>query len=159
MALSKSVNSNATVAEADAYFDGRLDVAAWTQADTTEKEKALITATSLLDVQEWVGSAVSVDQPLAFPRVGEYLDPRLGMCVPLNGAGVPDRVVKATYELAYHLLNNDGLLDDTGKVESLNIAGVSLTNIRATPKIPDFVKRLIRPLLQNKGSRAWWRAN
>ena len=37
MALTKGANSYATVAEADVYFADRLDVAAWTAADETQK--------------------------------------------------------------------------------------------------------------------------
>ena len=48
MALVKGVNSYATVAEADAYFLNRLDVAAWNDADETQKYQSLITATSFL---------------------------------------------------------------------------------------------------------------
>lgn len=158
MALGKSVNSYATVAEADAYFEDRLDVAAWSTASTAEKAKALVTATSYLDGLEWVGIAVSASQPLAFPRVGSYFDPRLGMNITLD-VNTPDRVIRATYELAYHFLNNDGLLDDTGAVTNLQIASISLTSIKPTNKLPSVVSRLIKPLLLNKGSNAWWRAN
>lgn len=158
MALTKGVNSYVTVAEADAYFEDRLDAAAWTSAKSSEKSKALVTATSYLDSLEWTGVAVSHAQSLAFPRAGGYFDPRLGANVSFD-ANTPSRVIKATYELAYHFLNNDGLLDDTGGVTSLQIASISLTDIKATSKMPSVVSRLIKPLLLNKGSNTWWRAN
>lgn len=160
MALSKSINSYCTAAEADSYFANRLDVAAWDTAGTPEKEKALITATSMIDGLEYIGTAVSASQPLSFPKVGGYyFDPRLGMDISLSADIVPDRVVKATYELAYHLLNNDGLLDDTGSVKSLNIAGINLSVIRATPKMSSVVRKLLQPLLVNQNNRTVWRAN
>lgn len=158
MALSKGTNSYATVAEADSYFEDRLDVAAWSSASAEQKAQALTTATSFLDSMEWVGSVVSSSQALAFPRTGSYFDPRLGLAVTMTSV-IPDRIVKATYELAYHLLNNDGLFDDTGSVVNLQIASISLNKIQATNKIPVIAKRLIQPLLLNKGSRMWWRAN
>lgn len=157
MALVKGTNSYATVEESDLYFADRLDVAAWGSADATTKAQALVTATNMLDDMIWAGYAVSESQPLAFPRLGEYFDPRLGINSTMSPT--PKRVEKATMELAYHLLNNDGLLDDTGTVESINIAGISINNIRVANKIPGVVDRLIKPLLQNSGSNFWFRAN
>lgn len=158
MALSKGNNSYATVAEADSYFEDRLDVAAWTSASVAQKAQALTTATNYLDSLDWIGSVVSSSQALAFPRTGSYFDPRLGMSVTLDET-VPTRIIKATFELAYHLLNNDGLLDDTGSVVNLQIASISLNRIQSTNKIPSIVKRLIQPLRLNNGSKLWWRAN
>lgn len=158
MALQKGTNSYVTVEEADAYFADRLDVAAWTEASETQKPQALVTATRMLDGLDWTGYVVSESQPLAFPRSGDYFDPRTGTTISLSST-VPSRVQNATIELAYHLLNNDGLLDDTGLVESINIAGISITNIRQANKLPGVVERLVKPLLVNQGSNMWWRAN
>lgn len=157
MALQKGINSYVTVIEADAYFSDRLDVSAWVSADATQKAQALVTATMLLDDQIWVGTAVSESQPLAFPRNGEYFDPRLGTTQYMDV--VPARILRATMEEAYHLLNNDGVLDDTGSVATMNVAGISLSTIKAANKIPGEVQRIIKPLLENAGSNSWWRAN
>lgn len=158
MALVKGTNSYATVAEADAYFADRLDVSAWTSATPDMKAQALVTATQVLDGQNWVGTAVSDTQKLSFPRNGVYFDPRLGYDATLTSE-VPSRVVTACYELAHHLLNNDGLLDDTGDLESLSVASVSITFKTNPGLIPGNVKRLIKPLLSNSGANHWWRAN
>jgi hypothetical protein len=159
MALAKGTNSYATVSEADSYFEDRLDVAAWTNANATQKAQALVTATRTMDELDWIGIAVSDTQALAFPRVGVYFDPRLGSDLSLDETFVPKRIITATYELAYHLLNNDGLLDDTGSVKNLSIGSISLDVIDAPGKIPLHVKRIIRPLLINGGSNPWWRSN
>lgn len=158
MALQKGVNSYVTVDEADTYFADRLDVAAWTGASEEQKPQALVTATKMLDDLDWTGYVVSESQPLAFPRSGDYFDPRTGTTISLNSS-VPMRVQNATMELAYHLLNNDGLLDDTGTVESISIGGINITNIRQANKLPGVVERLVKPLLVNAGSNMWWRAN
>lgn len=157
MALAKGTNSYATVIEADAYFADRLDVASWTDADATMKAQALVTATAILDDQRWTGTAISEIQPLAFPRSGSYFDPRVGVNVTLDGT--PDRIFKATLELAYHLLNNDGLLDDNGSTLSLKVGSVDLSTITRPNLLPDTVRRVIKPLLINAGSQGWWRAN
>jgi hypothetical protein len=160
MALVKGVNSNATVTEADTYFENRLDVAAWTDASDTQKEQSLCTATFMLDELDWIGVATDSTQSLAHPRKdGEYFDPKLGILVPLVSTVVDIRVTKATYELAYHLLNNDGLLDNTGLIKDLELSGIKLSVIRPADKIPMVAKTLIKPLLRNSGKRTWWRAN
>jgi hypothetical protein len=157
MALAKGINSYVTRLEADAYFADRLDVDAWTSASESQKEQALITATGTLDEKAWTGVAISDTQALAFPREGNYFDPKLGYETALDG--VPARILKATCELAYHLLNNDGLLDDTGSVTSLSVGSISL-NIKSTPgKFPPVVTAAINPLLKNGGRLSWWRAN
>ena len=157
MALVKGTNSYATVLEADTYFSDRLDVTAWTSASEDRKSQALITATSMLDDLTWNGAATDSSQILAFPRSGYYFDPRLGITVEM--IDIPLRIADACLQLAYHLLNNDGLLDDTGSVVNLDIGGIALNRIRNPSKIPSMVKRLIRPLLSNTTANAWWRAN
>ena len=159
MALAKGTNSYVTVAEADTYFSDRLDVAAWTAADATQKAQALVTASSVLDDLDWTGTAISENQALAFPRSGYYFDPRVGTHIVLETGVVPDRILKATKELAYHLLNNDGILDNTGLIKDLSVGSISLTNVRPPSLIPTGVRRIIKPLQVNSGSNSWWRAN
>lgn len=158
MALSKGVNSYGTVAEADAYFADRLDVSAWMLADEPSKSQALVTATKIIDDIAWTGSAISVSQSLAFPRYGSYFDPRLGVSVQFT-TETPLRVVNATFELAYHFLNNDGILDNTGLVDSISIGPITLTNVDAPSLMPAIVHTLIKPLRVNRGANVWWRAN
>ena len=158
MALVKGTNSYATVEEAIAYFDDRLDVAAWTSASEDQRRQSLITATAVLDDLEWAGVAVSDSQSLAFPRSGNYFDPKMGTIVELP-ATIPKTIQRATFEVAYHLLNNDGLLDDTGTVKQINIGTITLSDLRNASRIPNHVTRMIRPLLNNRGANNWWRAN
>jgi len=159
MALVKNTNSYVDLADADIYFGDRLDVAAWTGATDALKEQALVTATSMLDEQRWVGIAVSATQPLAFPRIGTYFDPRIGTEVAFDETETPDRVIKATYEQAYHLLNNDGLLDSTSSVENIKVGPIELENIKSSSKKSSAVRSLITPMLVNGNSSLWWRAN
>lgn len=158
MALVKGINSYGTVAEADSYFADRLDVVAWTSSSDIQKPQALITATSLLDVKIWTGTAVSELQPLAFPRVGSFYDPRLGINAEL-GATVPNRIILATFELAHHLLNNDGILDDIGDVIDLSIGPIKLSKVQKPGVIPLNVLNIIKPLLAGNNANNWFRAN
>jgi len=158
MALAKGTNSFVTREEANTYFTDRLDVAAWTTAPDAQKDQALVTATRLLNNMKWTGVAISDSQALVFPRSGTYYDPKLGYVTTLPST-VPTRITEATFELAYHLLNNDGLLDNTGTVSSLNVGQISLTIKTEASKIPSVVTGLINPLLIRGGSSTWWRAN
>lgn len=159
MALTKGTNSYATVVEADTYFTDRLDVAAWTTADDVVKAQALVTATKVLDDIEWIGTAISDNQPLAFPRNGEYFDPRFGSNIIIDSLNTPQRIVNACFELAYHLLNNDGILDDTGYTKQIQVGSINLTNQIKPNLIPQVVRNLIKPLQLTAGNRSWWRAN
>jgi hypothetical protein len=158
MALLKGLNSYVTVAESDSYFANRIDVAAWEAASGIQKEQALVTATILLEAVLWCGVVVDDSQALAFPRNGYYFDPRLGKQVSLADLGTPNRVLQACMETAYHLLNNDGLMDETGAVLDMQVSGVSMTKIRNPSKMPGIARTLIQPLLSSN-ARNWWRAN
>jgi hypothetical protein len=158
MALQKGENSYATVLEADTYFADRLDVVAWTSADSLTKAQALITAASILDDMSWTGSAISEDQPLAFPRTGSYFDPKVGSIMDL-GDDIPVRIFKANIEMAHHLMNNDGLQDDTGNIKRIQVGPITIENNIRPSVLPPNVKRLVKPLMVNSGSHSWWRAN
>jgi len=157
MPLIVGENSYGTLEQAETYFITRLDSEAWSVADDAMKNAAMVTAAQVLDEEDWGGVAVSGTQLMAHPRKGSYLDPRLGFCVDFDG--YPARLLKAQFETAYHFLNNDGLLDETGKVESLKISSVELLDIRKAATLPNIAYTLIRPMLVNHGSRIWWRAN
>jgi len=159
MALVQGTNSYATLVDAEVYFADRIDAAAWQLADDLLKSQALIMATSMLDAMDWAGSVSDVSQALAFPRNAEYFDPRLGISV-TSLTAPPQRIITATFEQAYHLLNNDDLLDNTGLIKNLSVGSITLSTIRPASKMPIIVKKLIRPLLSNtRAANSWWRAN
>lgn len=157
MSLTKGTNSYVTASEAEKYFEMRLDATAWVSANSDRQEQALVTATSILDSQKWTGYVADYSQPLAFPRVGVYFDDRLGSNVVMSD--IPARIAKATCEQALHLLNNPGLQDDNGTVGSLSVSSISLTTVFAASLIPAVVNNLIKPMLANRGSNSWWKAN
>jgi len=150
-------NSYVTLVEAEAYFASRLDVAAWVEATASQKEQALVTAAGSMESFDWVGVITNPDQPLAWPRVGSYFEPRFGYTTPL--IGVPNRVKNAQLELAYHLLNNDGILDDTAAVKNVKVGPIEIEGIRAPSTVSSIASRTLRPLLRNSGVATVWRAN
>lgn len=157
MALVKGTNSYVTVAEADAYFETRIDSDIWFDASNSEKIQALVTSTAVLDQMSWAGVAVSAEQSLAFPRNGSYFDPRAGQVVMIDG--VPSRIVQACYEQALHLLSNEGLYSSTGSVTSLQVGRIQLDTIISPESIAPVSNRLVKPLLVNSGANMWYRAN
>jgi hypothetical protein len=94
-------NCYVTVSGADVYFEDQLHREAW---DTFQfKDKALISATSLLDSScLFPGYKSSADQPLEWPRKdvfcgNDYVD----------SATIPYPVEVATYEVAFSIMDND----------------------------------------------------
>jgi hypothetical protein len=79
--------------------------------------------------------------------------------VVFDDTDVPSRIINATFELALHLLSNEGLLDATGTVTNLQVGPIKLDEIYTPPTTPSVVKRLIKPLRVNAGASLWWRAN
>src|SRR6187431_1726674 len=114
MALEVGVNSYVDLATAEAYFGDRLDAGAWVEATDPMKEQALITAAKQLNLTRWIGSIVDESQSLAFPRIGTYFEPMYNKWVKLDGTVIPQRIITASMEQAYHLMNNDGMLDTAG---------------------------------------------
>jgi len=174
MPLTVGVDSYISLVDANTYFNLRADAAAWTSASDSEKEKALATAAMLMNEIIWVGVAASSSQVLAFPRIGDYLDPVLGITVTLNPAVIPQRIKAANCEQAYQLLNNDGLLDETGKISKIKVDVIELSgldsSIASPPRFSLTAQNLFYPLtmeganaLLNRysgsGSFMWWRAN
>jgi len=94
-------NSYVTEAYADSYFETHMYASAWeTVADS---EAALVYATTILDsIISWFGESVTDTQALNWPR---YLpdDPYTSV--------FPEKVKRATCELALHLINNTELFD------------------------------------------------
>lgn len=156
MALSTD-NCYVTLEEANAYFNNRVDNDVWVATESTKKEAALITSTRLLDDMEWAGIVASETQLLAFPRIGSYFDPRLGYIVSFD-TSIPSQIKNATCELALHLLSNEGLLSSTGGVTDIEVGPIKLSEIRNPSTTPYFIKKQVKALLLNGGSRNWYRA-
>jgi len=91
MALVLNTNSYVTVANAETYFETRIDAANWNSASNELKEEALVTATQIIDNHSWIGSAISSSQALAWPRKNAmYYDARLGMDITFGNSEIPD---------------------------------------------------------------------
>lgn len=168
MALVLNTNSYVLIADADTYFETRIDSANWVTSSDEIKEQALVTATLLIDDNSWIGSAVSSSQALAWPRKNAiYNDDRLGLQVTIAESEIPSRVKTAVYEQALHLINNeDVLMGQSQTFESISVGSISISDSNGdttrTPMKPSTALKPIRPLIIRGSSgqgASWWRAN
>jgi hypothetical protein len=164
-----NANSFLTLAEARSYFEGRLEVPEWENADS--QEALLVMATRVLVAlfsplrklirmdppfnsyylirPTWTGTATTTTQRLPWPRTGMY--DRNG-----NEIGVmiiPQDLKEATAELAAHLAKEDRTLDKDQMLQGLR--SVSAGSVSVSFKddldpttalvIPDIVWNLLVP--------------
>lgn len=158
-ATPKGVNSNsyATRAEADAYFDGRMNAGAWTAAVAATKDLALVAATSRLEQEKYKEGRTDTAQRLQWPRAYvqtpdenfvSWYDPNV----------VPRPMKEACYELALTFLNAGTLdtLAETGLegFDSVTIGplSVDITKSFRGGSLPANVRRLLRGLSTTAGS-------
>lgn len=144
-----AANAYASVAEADTYFNVRLNSSSWTSlTDADTKARAIITATMQLEVEEYVGTKTTTTQALKWPRMdafdadgNEY-----------DNDVVPEVVKDAMFELALNLVANlgsDPLAPDfLLKLNSLSLPGGLNLDFRDPSRqadtLPPQVVRLLR---------------
>lgn len=160
MALQKGYNSFVTITEAESYFYDRLNQASWDSATDETVERALVTATGILDNLDWGGTAVPTTlYPLSFPRDITYWDTKSGGYETLEDdrsttsyGTFPEDIKKATYELALHLIKNMSTIEDQSsgspRLKDLKVGSVSLTfdlgsGISNFNELPDHIQNII----------------
>lgn len=151
MALEVGTNAYVNADDADTYFGDRLNASNWSGATADEKDQALVTATLRLDQLTFKGARTDSSQPLAWPRWGVkdedgYL---------LDSDTVPDRINRATMELALSLLNagTTDSLADTGLegFDSVKVGPITVDVRHRKQTLPDHVRREVAPLLRTNG--------
>jgi len=160
-----NANSYETLAEAQAYFDTRLPLAGWDDAD--DQNVLLIMGTRVLDAiarplkvfvllqdsksyyrtrRQWTGAPATTTQKLAWPRTGMY--DANGNAIASNV--IPQDLKDALSELAGQLGASDRTLDNDVIVQgltSVRAGSVSLTfkEMIETHVLPDAVWNLMPP--------------
>ena len=168
----------------------RLDVAAWTTADDSMKSQALVTATQQMEQFDYAGYVATASQMLAFPRSGTFTDASRGRRYEFTTTYTFEaldtssstnfwtalsaleqdiqRLKKACFEQAYHLLNVDGVLDtnrSSQDANSVSIGSISISGRHISASGTDVPTRskvataFLMPLLNNGARFAWFRAN
>lgn len=141
---STTANSYATILEADAYFLNRYHVSFWGTLSAADKEKLLVTATSLLDwYVKWVGTKYSDEQALAWPRTGVYTE--LGVEIPITT--VPIRVKTALFELIVASFEEDRT-SESG-LEGISLLKISSLQIQTMDKFNNPPRKVIPSAVWN----------
>lgn len=122
MALTVGTNSYIDADDADLYFADALHADEWAASTVPTKEKALVTATRMLDRQRWVGTKTASDQGLMWPRTG--ITDAAGTAV--DSTTVPQAVLDATCELALSLIEDQS-------VQTQPNTGSNISEIQAGP--------------------------
>lgn len=146
-------NSYASLAEAEAYFATRLHAGEWVKASELDKEKALITATSVIDSLSFSGRKYKEGNPgsedyqsLEWPRYPEHSDPYL-LGIPhlmnytketrewVDNAGtpiIPKALKDAVCEEAYFLIRAGRGLDKREHLKAQGLNSISYPDINET---------------------------
>ena len=121
-----NANSFCSVAYADTYHGDRLYSSAWTATSTptASKEKALMSATSMLDTMvKWSGTKTDVDSSLSWPRTGVVTTD--GQSIGENT--IPKFLLNATAELALSILVENRLAEsDVSGFNEITVGAITL---------------------------------
>jgi hypothetical protein len=154
-------NSYVSLAEADAYFEARLDGESWATETSDRRTQGLLKVAKRLDQINWLGSRVTTIQALSWPRIGvakrDGADVYTYAWVGYPGIGygdqyrtdeIPDVIKDAQCEFAFAYLNefNDGEEDE---IESFGADGmnVKFRQSRSIGDLPAEVMRLVAGLI------------
>lgn len=112
---SDSANSYRSLTEAEDYFDARPNSDAWTNAETPEKQKALLAACRRLSGFDYVGYRATTTQKLPWPRIdapkrdgaAEYfaIDSTLNYGETYSETEIPEEIKDAQCEIALEYLD------------------------------------------------------
>lgn len=143
MALVVDTNSYISLADANTYFEDRLNSATWDEATDTDKSKALIQATQIIDQKDFLGYKSVRTQSLKFPRTGLVDDG-----IDVDGSTIPKRVKDAVCELAIWCLSEDYTEpNDMEAYQSIKIAVIEVQTRQGNKSMPPMVTRLLSPFM------------
>lgn len=164
MALTLFTDTFVTLTDAEALIDDTT----WSSSSTSQKERALKDATNALNEMTWAGYAVADDQPLSWPRtVFTFYDPVYNLDIEVAEGTVPDRLKRATANLAKHYRQYpDAVAGQSVSFDRIKLGPLELedTNTESSAsKVPyKEVTKVVGPLLRDYagfGNFTWWRAN
>lgn len=144
MALEVGTNCYISRADAVTYFTDLIHSADFIGADDTVKDQALVTATKMLDRQEWVGSETADPQDLDWPRTG-VSDPEGN---PVASDAVPQFILDATCELGLALIQDLSVQTNTDTSENTKSLKAGSAEIhyfkgKTGPRFPTIIHELI----------------
>lgn len=124
-----------SIVDAQDYFDNRLHETAWSEATASDRQKALIAATNIIDQLNFKGSKATVHtllegDPDATEEEKRTADQAQALEFP-RGADtvIPESIRTATYEMAHSLLDGK---DPEIELEALGITSQGYSSLRTT---------------------------
>jgi hypothetical protein len=118
----------ADIDDADTYMKGAFHGQTWLELDEALKAQALVTATRILDRQEWRGEKADPEQYLQWPRSGVSIGGE-----PLSDDTFPVGIRYGTIELALILTQGTDVQNEQNtaqKIQSLRAGSVALSFFR-----------------------------
>jgi hypothetical protein len=117
-----------SIISAETYFGNRLNSDYWTNAVTSDKRKALVSATLAIDRLNFVGKKVNDKQKLEFPREPDVqvFDYPWGIA-PEPDKRTPEDIKQATYEIALKFLSG---VDPDMEAENAGIGHEGYSGVR-----------------------------
>lgn len=127
-----TANSYATVAEANAYHEGRLHVDDWDDADDAIKAAALVQAAKFLDAmpRAWTGAASTAEQAMGWPRTGMLS--RNGYA--LASGEIPNALKDAQAEFARQLIATDRTEDNAITLQGITSVKAGSVDVKFREK-------------------------
>lgn len=151
MALEVGVNCYISLADAGTYFEHKIHAADWDSASDAIKTDSLITSTSMLDRQEWIGArADGSTQTLKWPRAGVTTPEGYVVASDL----IPQFMEDATCELGLSLIKDltvQTQKDTRENIKSLKAGSAVIEYFigRSGGRFPTIVHELIRYYLDS----------
>jgi len=136
-------NSYATLDQANAYMNTCLYISDWDNATDTNKKRALISATRIIDEQmDWDGKIASDTQSLKVPRTQWYNQDN----VKIDDSSIPQFLVNATSEFAKWLLKSDRTAEpDTLGIKRIkaDVLEMEVDRLDRPNVIPEYVAQML----------------
>lgn len=156
ISITVGTDSYISLEDANTYFSRKLDVDVWDNSSDTDKIKALIQATVIIDSLNLIGQMYDYNQILQFPRVYKYV-PRQDIKLLVNQ--VPTAVINACCEEALGVLEsrNNPLADIRADAQAQGVKRIKngdseeeYTGQGAGKKLfSDEALTLLKPYIQN----------
>ena len=155
MALVVGTNSYIDLTDAETYFLHKIHAADWDAATDPTKTDALVSATAMLDRQQWIGAQTA-------PKPGQALDwPRTGVTdeegTAVASDAVPQFMKDATCELALALIQDLTVQSnaDTGSnIKALKAGSAEIHYFKGTDgsRFPTIIHEIIGHYLLNSAA-------
>lgn len=143
---SPTANSYVTLEEANSYLEAHLQASTWALLDDEKKKAAIVSATRLIDTEQFLGRRLHQSQSLAWPRT--YIYDFDGYAV----SGIPSKLKSAVCEYAIWNLTEDDRLAGAFEIDNMESVEIGPIKYKIGPNaesMPDLVEDLLEAIGPN----------